>query len=156
LSVSVFSFHCYFQVPYFPLKAFPKISCTWNTTDRDLYSKWYMPTANCISSSAVWYNKDLPLLPVTELHLMLLKKYLLLNPNSTNNTKIASCQQNMFMSYWLVSTPQKFPAHNNITLIKIRAYKIVCMGKWIHSSESSFYLEFLAWKCNKYKFCGTI
>jgi len=44
LSVSVFSFHCHFQVPCFSSKAFPKISCTWNTTDRDLCSKWYTPT----------------------------------------------------------------------------------------------------------------
>jgi hypothetical protein len=35
LSVSVSSLHCHFQVPCFSLKAFPKISCTQNTTDRD-------------------------------------------------------------------------------------------------------------------------
>jgi hypothetical protein len=43
LSESVSSFHCHFQVPCFSLKVFSEISCTWTTTDRDLYSKQYMP-----------------------------------------------------------------------------------------------------------------
>jgi hypothetical protein len=41
----------------------------------------------------------------------------------------------------LVSTSQKFLAHNNVALVKTRAYKTMCMGKWIHSSESSFWLK---------------
>jgi len=37
-----------------------------------------------------------------------------------------------------------FPAHNNTALVKTRAYETVCIGKWIHSSEFCFYLDFLA------------
>jgi hypothetical protein len=43
-SASVASFCCHFQVPCFSSKAFPKISCTQNTTGRDLCNKWYVPT----------------------------------------------------------------------------------------------------------------
>jgi len=55
--------------PCFSLKAFPKISCTQNTIAGDLCSKQYthtslMSTANSISFSTVWCNKDLPLLPL--------------------------------------------------------------------------------------------
>jgi len=36
--------HCHFQVPCFSLKAFLKIPCYQNTTDRGLCSKQYKPT----------------------------------------------------------------------------------------------------------------
>jgi len=42
-----------------------------------------------------------------------------------------------------MSTPQKFLVHNNVGLVKTRAFKAVQMGKWIYSSESSFYFKFL-------------
>jgi hypothetical protein len=47
-SVFVSSFHCHFQLLCFSSTAFPKISCTRNTTGSVLYSKRYTPTK-------VWY-----------------------------------------------------------------------------------------------------
>jgi hypothetical protein len=44
----------------------------------------------------------------------------------------------------LLSTLLKFVAHNNVALVETKALKTVCMGRWIYSSEYSFYLEFLA------------
>jgi hypothetical protein len=48
-----------------------------------------------------------------------------------------------------VSTFQKSVAHK-ATRVKTRGFKTVCVGKWIHSSESTLCLEFLAQKCNKH------
>jgi hypothetical protein len=75
-------------VQCFSSKECPKMSCSWKAIDRDLCSKLYMPTENCILSSTVWYNKDLPLFLCTELHLRSLKKFLLLSPNSMNSNRL--------------------------------------------------------------------
>jgi hypothetical protein len=53
----------------FLFKDIPKISCTQNTTTRDLCSKLHayktlMPTADCILSFTLWCDKALPLLVV--------------------------------------------------------------------------------------------
>jgi hypothetical protein len=42
------------------------------------------------------------------------------------------------------SIPQKFLLYNNAGHVKTRSFKTVCIDKWILSSESSFYLEFIA------------
>jgi len=49
-----------------------------------------------------------------------------------------------FLSTECVYVSQKFPAHNNVALVKTSTYKTVCISKWIHSSESSSYWDFLA------------
>jgi hypothetical protein len=67
-----------------------------------------------------------------------------------NSNRDYFLSMNMFTSDWLVSTPHKFPAHNNIALVKTRANRAVCTGKWIHSSQYNFYLEFPVQKYNKY------
>jgi hypothetical protein len=59
-------------------------------------------------------------------------------------TKAAFYQQNAFMWEWLVSTPQKFLEHYIVALVKTRAFKTAWIGIWSNSSESSFYMEFLA------------
>jgi hypothetical protein len=116
------------------LKAFPKISCTWNTTDRDLCSECYMPTANCISSSTIQYNKAIPLPSVywtASGHWKSVYYEILILQTATES---ASCQQNVFIWYWLVGTPQRFSAHNKFALVQTGVFKTVSMGKWIHSS----------------------
>jgi len=60
------------------------------------------------------------------------------------------------MSYWLVSTPLKFLEHNKHGTCEIKGGKTICMVKYIHSQQYTFYLEFLAYKYNKYSaFCNT-
>jgi hypothetical protein len=64
------------------------------------------------------------------------KKCLLLNPNSMNRNREYFLSGECVYCDWMVSIHQKFLSHNNVSLVKTRSFKTVCMG--------SFYLEFLA------------
>jgi len=79
-----------------------------------------VPTANCILSSPVWCNKDL--------QLKWLKKKIYYWTLILQTATQTACQQSVFLTDWLVSTPQKFLSHNRVALVKTKAYKTVWMG----------------------------
>jgi len=113
--------------PCFSLKAFSKVPFTWNTTARDLCSKLHtyislILTATCISSFTVWCNKALQHLPVYLTSSQVIEKNVYYQTLIVwTATETGSYQQNVIWD-WLVSTPQKFLAHN-IALVKTRAFK---------------------------------
>jgi len=71
----------------------------------------------------------------------MVKKTNILKTISVLVLRVLIAQENFIK---LVSTPHNFLAHNNIAHVKSKSFKTVCMGKWIHASEFSFCLEFLA------------
>jgi len=87
------------------------------------------PTENHVSSSTMWCNEALPLLPVCwAVSQVIVTMFTYQTLILWTATVTASCQQNVFMWEWLVSSPQKFLTH------KVGGVKSVCICKWIHSS----------------------